>query len=235
MKIQSTKDIKQFNIKAIIFGQSSSGKTTLAASLKKVLVISAEGGLLSIANRDIDYIDITKNEEGELCGPEERMTNLFNVYKMLQEDEYKNKYENIYIDSLSEIGSQLVAKLQLEYPEAKDGLVMWGKYNKDITQLIKAFRDLPYYNVFFTALSTIDEDENKKRFVGIQLNGSISSRLPQYFDEVFYLGIGEDEKRFILTSATEKILAKDRSGKLEKFEEAHLGNIINKIQGVENV
>lgn len=231
MRIQSTENKEAFNIKALIFGASGAGKTTLAASLSKVLIISAEAGLLSLANRKIDYIDISKDEEGSLVSARERISNLRKVYALLQTDEYKNKYENIYIDSLSEIGSQLVLMLQEEYPEAKDGLVMWGKYNKDITQIIKAFRDLPFYNVFFTALEAVDTDEQKRRFIGIQLNGSISSRIQQYFDEVFYLGIGEEDKRYILTAPTEKVLAKDRSGKLDKFEMAHLGNIINKIKG----
>ena len=62
---------------------------------------------------------------------------------------------------------------------------------------------------------------------------SLAKRLPALFDEVFYLQIHEKEdgsKVRALCTCNETIdFAKDRSGKLEKYEKPNLQDINNKI------
>ena len=53
--------IKQFRpeshkIKALIYGASGSGKTTFSGTAKNALFLSAEGGLLSIADKSVDAV-----------------------------------------------------------------------------------------------------------------------------------------------------------------------------------
>ena len=67
------------------------------------------------------------------------------------------------------------------------------------------------------------------------MTGNIKEKMPAMFDLVFYLHVDEEGKRFFITNGTDKLVAKDRSGKLDPIEEANLGNIANKIKGVTNV
>ena len=62
MKVNNTSEINNTFLKILVFAPSGAGKTSLAKSVtnpKKILVISAESGLLSLAGSGIDYIDIT--------------------------------------------------------------------------------------------------------------------------------------------------------------------------------
>ncbi len=72
MKIQSTQDFCADKLKLLIYGESGTGKTTLAGTIDaKVLIVSAESGLLSLSGKQLDVVDITTDDNGELL-PEEK-------------------------------------------------------------------------------------------------------------------------------------------------------------------
>lgn len=223
MIITNTKDIATRRVSAVIYGDSGIGKTSLAKTLTgKTLIISAEAGLLALQNVDIDVIEIKSfNEVREVFG-------------YINKPEIKELYTNIFIDSISEISTRLITQLKTEYPNKKDGLVLWGEYADRMTALIKAFRDLPDYNIFLIAQETIDKDENNIRFKKPSLNGKIGNQLPYYFDLVLAmtkLDIEGEKSRVLLTDGFEEYTAKDRSGKLSKIEKPDLQNVLNKILG----
>jgi phage nucleotide-binding protein len=235
VKIQSTERYGVGNLKFLIYGNPGAGKTSLALTIEEpTLVISAEGGLLPLRGKKIDYIDIS-SEDGIVLGRDARIKKLSEAFLFCQTDEAREKYKWLFLDSLTEIGQNVVEKLQKEFPERKDALVLWGEYSKEMRSLVKAFRDLPGYNVVFTALTKIEKDENGRRFNAIDLNGKIAEQLPAYFDEVFFYHTYEDDsgetKRVLVTKANDKAVAKDRSGKLDKFEQPNLATIASKIKG----
>lgn len=228
MKILSTKDQEHQKIKCLIGGYSGVGKTTLAKTLDdKTLIISAESGLMAVSGQHIDYIDISKDDEGKtLTQPKDRIQRLSDVFKFLHAG---TKYNCIFMDSLTEISELLVQKLQIEFPDRKDSFPMWGEYAKVMRSIVKNFRDLPYH-VFMTCISKAEKDQNNKRFMAFDVAGSISERLPQYFNEVFYLAADAEGKRSILTKADDMhIHVRDRSNKLLPIEPPDLGAIVRKI------
>lgn len=230
IKIQNTLDAELQKIKCLIFGESGSGKTSLAGTLSgKTLMLGAEGGHLSLIGKDIDFIDITRDNDGNLLtNPNDRIKRLGEVYNMLANTQ-SPKWDNIFIDSLTEFSEIILSTVQLEFPDRKDSFPMWGEYGKKTTKFIKSFRDLPQYNVFMTVLSEVDKDENHKRFIGFDVAGKIGKKLPQYFDLVLYLHVTPDHERVLITNKTETISAKDRSGKLDDRMPADLSQIMLKI------
>ena len=82
MEIKKTNDIVPTSLTALIVGQPSVGKTTLASTLPETLIVSCESGLLSLKNYKVDYIEI-------------------NNIKTLTESllfAKDSKYKNIYFD-----------------------------------------------------------------------------------------------------------------------------------------
>jgi len=59
--------------------------------------------------------------------------------------------------------------------------------------------------------------------------GSISDKLAGFVDEFLYLRVNDKEERELICSSTGSIIAKDRSGRLDKIEPANLGKIFRKI------
>lgn len=236
MKIQSTNLLKNAKPSVLIVGESGAGKTSSAKTLDEpTLIISSESGLLCLADQNMDYIDITQDDDGKPLPKDKRIKKLLEVLKYLQTPESKEKYKCIFIDSLTEISENMIEALNAEFPDRKDSLVMFSENNKRMRILIKAFRDLTDYTVIFTALPSVEKDENNKRFIGPNLVGKLSQTVCGYFDEVFYLNSVLDQegnnKRYFITSKSDGLMCKDRSGKLEKIEEVNLGKIIKKIRG----
>jgi hypothetical protein len=234
MKIQSTKSVGHDSLKFLIWGAPGTGKTSLAATTgESTFVVSAEAGLLSLAGHEIDYVDLAHDDEGAMIAPARRYDRLKDVFQYLVSDEARSKYKWVMLDSLTEIGQLLHEKLQAKYPDRKDALVLWGEMSTEMRSMIKAFRDLRGYNVVFTALSQQDKDESGRRFSGVMLQGKIAEQLPGYFDEVFHYTFLEDaegvQQRVLVTRATDRVPAKDRSGKLDQFEKPNLAAIAAKI------
>ena len=234
MRIQNTKGVGIDKLKFLIFGDSGSGKTTLAGTIKEpTLVISAEAGLLPLRNKNIDFIDISLDDSGKMIPEYDRITRLAEVYKYIQKPDIIEKYKWIYLDSLTEISNCLIARLQKEFPDRSDALVLYGENNKQLKSIIKLFRDIPHYNIAMTALASLEKDESGMRFKGVNVIGKLAHVIPSFFDEVLYLGIIEkdgESKRFLRCQPDERISCKDRSGALNKFERPDLQLLVNKIK-----
>jgi hypothetical protein len=236
MKVQSTKQVGHDSLKFLIAGVSGAGKTTLAGTTgEPTIVISAEAGLLSLAGKEIDFVDLSHDDDGAFIAPAKRFDRLRDVFKFLNSDEARAKYKWVIIDSLTEIGQLLMEKLQVKYPDRKEALVMWGEFGNESRSMIKAFRDLRGFNVVFTALVQQDKDENGRRIWSLMYQSKISDHMPAFFDEVFFYTTQEDPegntRRVLVTSNSDKFPAKDRSGKLDQFEPPSLKHIADKIRG----
>jgi ABC-type oligopeptide transport system ATPase subunit len=239
MKIESTKNLANERFVALVVGESGIGKTSLAKTLpdhKRVLIISAESGLLCLQGTDIDVITVDKLNPWKK--PKDAKENgtyaMTDIYMALMKDEYKKKYDYIFIDSITEISEMLLADLKIDpvILASKNGYEVWNKYSERMTHLIKGFRDLAPYSVIFTCLNTFEKDgvEMREDFK-LQMAG-IRDSVKAWIDIVLkYEVFTHEDKKFrkLITDTTVSRLAKDRSGKLKPYEEANLSSIINKV------
>lgn len=237
MNIQTTDEfLEKHGIKLLLIGESGVGKTRSVASLKNAgyrpLLISAESGVRSLAGIDIPMIDISKNDKGEDLPLEKRFDRLGEVYAWLKKGQ--SEYDVIFVDSLTEINQALIVQLKMEIPDAKDTLKVYMANSERMVKLVRAFRDLPYH-VVLVALSEVEKSEIGQRFTTASVVGKVAQHLPALMDEVLHLQIYEDENKKIYRrfqcDISPGIVAKDRSGRLNRFEQADLGIIFNKILG----
>lgn len=230
LKIEKTGNLAVKRLAMLIIGPSGVGKTSLIKTLpqptSETLMISFEGGTLCLKGTDFDVVESDNNDP---------IGFLEEIYSELSNKAYKEKYKNIFIDSLTEIGQAVLSQLKKDphYGQAKNALQMYGKYNDVMTTIVKSFRDMTDYNVFFTALDSVEKDGLEK-FESVSIPGSsLKASIRAWFDIVVFYKIFKDESgnvhRKLVTSAEESPLAKDRSGKLETYEDADLAAIINKV------
>lgn len=234
---KTTKNFKSDRLSILVYGQSGSGKTSVAATLPgKVLIVNAENGLLSISSgKEMAVYDITVDKDGKELGREWRFEKLLHLLKEVLPG-MTEKFDWLVFDSLTEISQNVAEALKKKYPDKSDSLKLWGEYNDLMVAFIKQLRDYRPFNILLLALDSIDKDDTGKRFTGVDINGKVSSRVPALLDEVFYLKDfeGADGKKVkkLITSTYQNITAKDRSGKLDQFEDPNLSNIVAKINGV---
>lgn len=182
-------------IKALIYGPAGSGKTVFAGTAKKVLFASAEGGLLSIADKEPDFKEVKS------------LRDLVEIHSYLSNEEHE--YETVVIDSITEINE--IIKMEIERRTGHSlQLQDWGDLSKKIRDIFRKFRDLPM-NVILVAQESYVTDEDKIRKVVPSLNGKAATEIAYFMDIVGYMHVEADGSRWIETDANRKYLTKDRS------------------------
>lgn len=221
VKLQTTKGAESHGVKVLVYGQAGSGKTTLIKTLPKPVVLSAESGLLSLVDEDIPYIEIKSLED------------LREAYVWLTTDPAGLAFESVALDSLSEIAEVCLAA---EKKVAKDPRQAYGEMQEQMSALIRAFRDIPGRNVYFSAKAENVDDNGRKLWGPMMPGVKLGQSLPYFFDLVLALRVEKDVNgnvvRALLTDNDSIWTAKNRGGKLNLWEQPDLGAIINKIKGV---
>lgn len=223
IKLKSTKELHQTGVKMLCYGHAGVGKTSLIPTMPSPIVLSAEGGLMSIAGADVPYIEITS------------MADLMEAYQWLTSSSEAKPFQSVALDSISEIAEVVLVE---ELRRNKDGRAAYGEMNSAMTGVIRAFRDLPERHVYFTAKCEKAQDETGRILYSPSMPGkTLTQQLPYFFDAVFAMRVEKNPEgqpqRMLMTDSDGLWMAKNRAaGRLSAWEAPDLGAIINKIAGV---
>jgi len=218
--LKRTKEATAQAVKLLVYGQAGAGKTSLIPTLPAPVILSAEGGLLSIADTNLPFIEISCINE------------LQEAYKWLTSSAEATEFESVALDSISEIAEVV---LNAEKKATKDPRQAYGAMQEQMADIIRGFRDLPGKHVYMSAKLEKTQDEMGRVLYAPSMPGNKTGQsLPYFFDEVLALRVERDAegntRRALMTDGDGLWLAKDRSGKLDVWEDADLGDIIRKIQ-----
>jgi hypothetical protein len=222
INLKSTRSVSaDGGVKLLCYGVAGAGKTSLIPTLQNPVILSAEGGLLSIADADLPYIEIAS------------MGDLTAAYEWLAGSDEAKQFESVAIDSISEIAEVC---LIAEKASAKDPRQAYGAMSDNVAAMVRSFRDLPGKHVYMSAKLEKSQDELGKVHYAPSMPGNKAGQaLPYQFDGVYALRVEKDEHgknvRMLMTDTDGLWSAKDRSGKLDQWELPDLGAIINKIRG----
>lgn len=221
INLKNTRDIHTSGVKILCYGQAGAGKTSLIKTLPNPVILSAEGGLLSIVDADIPFIEVSSMRE------------LQEAYAWLKDSEESKAFKTVCLDSISEVAEVVLAA---ELRKSKDGRAAYGEMNSTMAELIRAFRDLPGRHVYMSAKLEKSQDEMGRMLYGPSMPGkSLTQQLPYFFDFVFPLRVEKDAEgktqRAIMTDSDGLWLAKSRGRNLDQWEAPDLGAIIKKISG----
>ena len=120
ISLKTTGSLSANGVKLLVYGQAGAGKTSLIKTLPSPIVLSAEGGLLSIQDADLPFIEITN------------METLKEAYTWLTET---TDYKSVALDSISEI-----AEVCLNYEKKinKDPRAAYGAMQEQMADIIRA-------------------------------------------------------------------------------------------------
>ena len=221
INLRSTKGLHANGVKLLVYGNAGSGKTSLIPTLPNPVVLSAEGGLLSIADADLPFVEVSSYDT------------LMEAYRWVIESDEAKQFESIALDSISEIAEVV---LNHEKKIAKDPRQAYGSMQEQMADIIRAFRDIPGKHIYFTAKCEKATDESGRILYAPSMPGNkTGQQLPYFFDEVLALRVEKDAEgvaqRALMCDSDGVWQAKDRSGKLDNWEAPDLGAIIAKIGG----
>lgn len=221
INLRRTSTLARDGVKVLVYGQAGAGKTSLIPTLPNPITLSAEAGLLSIAAADLPYIEIAT------------IADLRDALAWVSGSEEAREFESVALDSISEIAEVV---LNAEKKATKDPRQAYGAMQEQMSDLIRAFRDLPGKHVYMSAQLSQQKDEMGRLLYSPSMPGQKTGQaLPYFFDEVLALRIERDAdgiaQRGLMCDSDGLWLAKDRSGSLDAWEPPHLGVVIEKIGG----
>lgn len=247
-------------IKAVIFGKSGIGKTSLLWTLlpQETLFFDLEAGDLAMEGWTGDTIRPRTWEECRdfavfIGGPNPAIPDgrpyskkhYAEACEKFGDPRVLDKYATVFVDSIT-VAGRLCFQWAKEQPEAfsektgkPDIRGAYGLHGREMLGWITHLQHTRRKNVFFVGI--LDEkldDFNRKVYVP-QIDGAKTGlELPGIVDEVLTMTeVAETRGKDIIlhrvfvcqTLNPQNFPAKDRSGRLDLVEEAHLGRLIAKI------
>ena len=221
INLQNTDAVRVNGIKLLAYGGPGAGKTCLIPTMPNPIILSAEAGLLSIADAGLPFIEI------------DGMDTLREAYKWLHDSDEAKQFDSVALDSVSEMGEVCLTQ---EKARAKDPRQAYGEMQTIMQEAIRLFRDLSGKHVLFTAKLDKSSDEIGRIMYAPSMPGNKTGQaLPYFFDIVAALRVEKDAEgvvqRGLMCQSDGLWQAKDRSGKLDAWEAPDIGAIIEKISG----
>lgn len=163
-------------IKALFCGDAGAGKTLLSSTFPYPFFASAEGGLMSIADRDIPYVELQNSKE------------LFDLKQYLDVDpESRQKLlgvrvDTIVIDTVDQV--QKILKAERLKEKGRESLSQddWGWLGDQMESIINGFRNLDMHVVFTCHLKEARDEELGVIYYQPGLQGRIGGEIAQKVD-----------------------------------------------------
>ena len=226
MKITKTTDPQSKpKIIMICYGNGGVGKTTFGATAPKPLLVDCENGAKYFGLRGISMDVARINDWSDMKG-------LFEVAQ-------SGEYETIIIDPVGELMEKLkrfmIAKAdkKLVMIDGSPTMAGWGWLKDTMRTTLKVLRDSGCHILINAHVS--EQDDEGKILKRPMLMTKLSDEIINMVDIVGYMEVvntEEGEKRIIrVDSASDKYLAKDRTGQLGKIIPPNFSEIIEACQG----
>lgn len=207
-------------IKALICGEPGTGKTLTSSTWPNPLYASAEGGLMSVADRHLPYAEIRSSDQ--LL----RLKNALDQEASVRAQLLKVPVDTIIVDTIDEI-QRILIRERLDTQKKEHMAVQdFGWLGDQMRAIIRGFRNLPMHVVFTCHLKKSEDGETGRTTHAPALQGQVGDEIPQYFDLAVLLRgtvmsrvVGDETKRVqVKLMQTYPDLnypwIKDRSGKL---------------------
>ncbi len=215
-------------LKLLVLGTPGAGKTRFSATGPNTLFAVAEGGLLSVRDKDIRYADISGSEDLRQLG-----------MALDQEQKVREKYfgfpiETVVVDTFDEVARIIQRERLLDKRQETFTQADWGWFGDQLRASLRLFRNLDL-NVIITCHVSESKDEVSGQIsMRPQIQGGVRDELASYFDEVFLIranvrtaikdGVATREVYRILQTIQDSQyeFLKDRSGTLPPEVELNL-------------
>lgn len=166
MKIKpfKTSDVSSIALNILLYGHAGSGKTTQIGKMYdrygKGLVLSGEGGLTSISDKEIDYLPFYSFDHPVDKKVHPNGYSFMDIMGYIRSPEFADQgYKWIAVDSITELSRRAFMEAVAENPDKNNNFKPYQIYTQKLDPLIGDLRDLPIHTIV-TALAAEETDDN---------------------------------------------------------------------------
>lgn len=206
--------------KVLICGDPGAGKTLISSTWPNPIYASAEGGLMSIASRNIPYINVRS------------INDLLKLKVILDNDAETRKdllgfeVETLVVDTIDEIQRIMIRERLEEMRRDTLQLQDWGYIGEQMSAMIRGLRNLDLHVVFTCHLKETTDNESGRVYFKPGMQGQFADQIPAQVDlavllKAYTTNAVVDNKPVKVTNRVLQTVPdanhpwiKDRSGKL---------------------
>lgn len=206
--------------KILVVGDPGAGKTRTASTWPDVFYASAEGGLMSVADRQPAYVDITKSSD---------LMEL--VHVLQQKPEVREQMlgvpvKTLVVDTIDEMARILVKERLESEKKVAMAIADWGWLGEQLRNMVRAMRNLDMHVIFNVHVKTSEDSETGRTYFKPGIQGAMGDEIAAYVDLALFLTArpvntvenGVNIKKVVRFFQThpdpQRPWVKDRSGKL---------------------
>lgn len=208
---------KQMGVKAIVYGPPGSGKTPILNTAPRPVLLSCEPGLLSMRNSTVPTFQAHTPKL------------IDDFFEWLFSSAETKNFDTVAIDSASEMSTLYLAQAE---QKNKHGLAAYGDMAEDVMKHLTRLYYMPQKHAYVIAKQEVVQVMNSS-FIRPSFEGKyLNKEVPSKFDEILYLNIHNvpnvGQVRAFRCQQSIDIVARDRTGMLNEYEEPDFGKLVAK-------
>jgi hypothetical protein len=164
------------HLRLLVAGQPGAGKTRFSATAPNPLFANARGGLMSIADRGVRYVNI--GSEAEML----QMKLMLDGFGMSVEEHFHGPVDTLVIDTLDEFQRILMTERLASQKRAETTAGDWGWLSQRMHTIVEGLCKLPMHIIFVTHLKEVTDGVTGQLFFKPSLQGSFCEQVSQYMD-----------------------------------------------------
>lgn len=211
------------HIKALICGPAGSGKTLISTTFPNPWFLSAEGGLMSIIERDIPYTVLPDKKGTSTYDALQQVVMRLDQPPGVRLKQFGFPVDTLVIDTIDEVSRLLLSERKKKEHHDVATLQDYGWLKDTLTLFVQSLRAMDIHVVLTCHLKSKDINEESLIFPAIE--GGFSERVADYVDLAMILKSGIKTatgasgttrviERYLQTFPDSIDWIKDRSGKL---------------------
>lgn len=221
MNINSLRPAKdhaiKYGVKAIIYGSPGTGKTPIAGTAPRPVLLACEPGLLSMRHSNVPtWTGFTAATIDEF-------------FEWFFKSNETKAFDTLAIDSVSQMCEIYIKHFT---KPGKHGLQVYGDMATKVMEYLDKIYYFPQKHAYLISKESVVDMNGIKRKIPYFPGRELPVRIPHLYDEVLHLNThpipGVGERLSFRCKGTLDVMARDRTDMLSEYEPPDFGVIVKK-------